>query len=80
MNNNYAISEIEKACNIEGVLFEDKIAFTKEQVAQFYEIDVRTLERYLEVYSDEFKSNCYDILKGRRLKEFIKIITKRSPR
>ena len=72
LNNNYAISEIEKACNIEGVLFEDKIAFTKEQVAQFYEIDVRTLERYLEVYGDEFKSNGYDILKGKRLKEFIK--------
>lgn len=72
LNNNYAISEIEKACNIDGILFEDKIAFTKEQVAQFYEIDIRTLERYLEVFTDEFKSNGYDILKGRRLKEFIK--------
>lgn len=72
LNNNYAVSEIEKACNIEGTLFEDKIAFTKEQVAQFYEIDVRTLERYLEGYGDEFKNNGYDILKGQRLKEFIK--------
>ena len=72
LNNNYAVSEIEKACNIEGTLFEDKIAFTKEQVAQFYEIDIRTLERYLEVYGDEFKSNGYDILKGQRLKDFIK--------
>lgn len=72
LNNNYAVSEIEKACNIEGTLFEDKIAFTKEQVAQFYEIDIRTLERYLEVYGDEFKSYGYDILKGQRLKDFIK--------
>lgn len=68
LNNNYAVSEIEKACNIEGVFFEDKIAFTKEQVTHFYEIDVRTLERY----DDEFKSNGYDILKGIRLKDFIK--------
>ena len=73
LNNNFAVSEIEKACSIEGIFFEDKIAFTKEQVAQFYEIDVRTLERYLEVYGEEFKSNGYDILKGKRLKDFIKI-------
>lgn len=72
LNNNYAIDEIEKACNIEGIFFEDKIAFTKEQVAQFYEIDIRTLERYLEIYNEEFKSNGYDILKGKRLKNFIK--------
>lgn len=72
LNNNYAINEIEKACNIEGIFFEEKIAFTKEQVAQFYEIDIRTLERYLEIYNEEFKSNGYDVLKGKRLKEFIK--------
>lgn len=72
LNNNYAINEIEKACNMEGIFFEDKIAFTKEQVAQFYEIDIRTLERYLEIYNEEFKSNGYDVLKGKRLKEFIK--------
>lgn len=72
LNNNYAINEIEKACNIEGIFFEDKIAFTKEQVAQFYEIDIRTLERYLEIYNEEFKNNGYDVLKGKRLKEFIK--------
>lgn len=72
LNNNYAINEIEKACNIEGIFFEDKISFTKEQVAQFYEIDIRTLERYLEIYNEEFKSNGYDVLKGKRLKEFIK--------
>lgn len=52
VNNNYAVSEIEKACNVEGLLFQDKIVFTKEQVAQFYEIDIRTLERYLELYGE----------------------------
>ena len=72
LNNSYAINEIEKACNIEGIFFEEKIAFTKEQVAQFYEIDIRTLERYFEIYNEEFKSNGYDILKRKRLKEFLK--------
>ena len=73
LNNTYAVSEIEKACNIKGLLFEDKVVFTKEQVAQFYEIDVRTLERYIGIYSDEFKSNGYDVLKKDRLKEFIRL-------
>jgi len=41
LNNNFAINEIEKACNIEGKLFEEKIVFKKEHMAQFYEIDVR---------------------------------------
>ncbi len=30
LNNSYAINEIEKACDLKGILFEDKIAFTKE--------------------------------------------------
>lgn len=41
LNNNFAISEIEKACNIDGIVFEDKIAYTKEQVSTFYEIDMK---------------------------------------
>ncbi len=72
LNNNFAMSEIEKACNIDGIIFEDKITFTKEQVANFYEVDVRTIERYLEDNKDEFIANGYDILKGSRLKAFIK--------
>ena len=73
LNNSYAMAEISKACKIDGVVFEEKIAFTKDQVSKFYEIDIRTLERYLELFNDEFKNNGYDILKGDRLKSFIKI-------
>lgn len=48
LNNEYAISEIEKNITINGVCFEEKIRFIKEQVAKFYEVDVRTIERYIE--------------------------------
>lgn len=71
LNNSYAISEIEKACDLKGILFENKIAFTKEQVASFYEIDIRTVERYLENYKDKFNENDYEILKGLRLRKFV---------
>lgn len=73
LNNNFAMNEIEKACDLKGILFEDKIAFTKEQIASFYEIDIRTVERYLEDNKEEFSENGYEVLKGTRLKRFIEI-------
>ena len=73
LNNNFAMNEIEKACDLKGILFEDKIAFTKEQIASFYEIDIRTVERYLEDNKEEFNENGYEVLKGTRLKRFIEI-------
>lgn len=71
LNNEYAISEIEKNITLNGVCFEDKIRFIKEQVAKFYEVDVRTIERYIEQYNEELTSNGYEILKGKRLKDFL---------
>lgn len=73
LNNSYAINEIEKIFDLKGTFFEDKIAFTKDQIASFYEIDIRTVERYLEDNKDEFNENGYEVLKGNRLKEFIKL-------
>ncbi|MDD2628517.1 MAG: DNA-binding protein [Clostridia bacterium] len=72
LNNNYAITEIERACKISGILFENKVRFIKEQVAKFYEVDVRTIDRYLEQHSNELIENGYEVLKGKKLKEFIK--------
>ncbi|MDD2627946.1 MAG: DNA-binding protein [Clostridia bacterium] len=71
LNNEYAIKEIEKACKISGIIFETKVRFIKEQVATFYDVDIRTIERYLEQHSKEFEENGYEVLKGKRLKEFI---------
>lgn len=72
LNNEYAIEEIKKAFQIKGVMFENRFRFIKEQVAKFYEVDVRTIERYLEQYNDELIENGYEIIKGKRLKEFMK--------
>ena len=40
-------------------------------VASFYEVDERTIERYISSFSEELKLNGYEILRGKRLKEFI---------
>lgn len=71
LNNDLAIAEIQKKSNSKGIPFEGKIILTKELVAAFYEVDVRTIERYINTYSDELSSNGFEILKGKRLNEFI---------
>ena len=72
LNNDLAIAEIQKASNIDCVFFEDRLYLTKEMVAAFFEVDVRTIERYISSFSEELKSNGYEILKGKRLKDFLK--------
>ncbi|MBM7614269.1 DNA-binding protein [Alkaliphilus hydrothermalis] len=78
LNNQVALNEIQKEANIRGVLFEGKITFTKEMVAEFYSIDIRTVERYSSKFSDELKNNGYEILKGKRLKSFISEIERQE--
>ncbi len=39
-------------------------------VADFYSVEERTIERYLETHSDELKHNGYILCKGKLLKEF----------
>ncbi|MGE4443375.1 MAG: DNA-binding protein [Candidatus Altimarinota bacterium] len=74
LNNQYALSEIQKAIGIEGFKFEGKVCFTKKQVADFFEIDERTVERYLEKNDSELRKNGYEILTGVRLSEAKKVL------
>jgi len=71
LNNEFALNEIQKIANIRGVIFENKITFIKEMVAEFYGIDIRTVERYTSKFSDELKNNGYEIIKGKRLKQYL---------
>lgn len=70
LNNSIALIEIEKATQIKGVVFEGAVRFVKEQVSDFFDIDIRTIERYLEQYGEELSHNGYEVLRGKRLKDF----------
>ncbi len=70
LNNPYAVQEIKKAAPIQGVIFEGAARVVKEQVASFFEVDPRTIDRYLERFGDELLRNGYEVIKGNRLKEF----------
>ncbi|WP_315013547.1 DNA-binding protein [Capnocytophaga leadbetteri] len=70
LNNRFAIENIAKLLDIQGMLFEGEYRFTKQMVADFYEVDTSTIDRYLSNYADELKHNGYILSRGKQLKEF----------
>jgi hypothetical protein len=70
LNNNYALEIIYNEISFPGIMFESKYRFTKKQVAEFFEIDDRTVDRYIENNKSEFEESGYEILTGNRLKDF----------
>jgi hypothetical protein len=70
LNNNYVLKIIYDEISFSGVMFEKKYRFTKKQVAKFFEIDERTINRYIEKNKPEFEESGYEVLKYNRLKEF----------
>ena len=74
LNNDIALEEIQKNIDIQGLIFEDKIVFTKSMLCQFYGVEERTIERYLSDNSEELNENGYQVLKGKKLKDFITTI------
>ncbi len=70
LNNPYALQEIEKATRITGIPFEGKTVVLKEQVSAFFEVTPRTIDNYIDKFSDELRQNGYEVLRGNRLKTF----------
>ena len=68
LNNSYALLEIAQATQVKGIEFEGAVWFTKEQLAQFFEVEPRTIERYLANNQAELQRNGYVVLRGERLK------------
>ncbi|WP_409967965.1 DNA-binding protein [Bengtsoniella intestinalis] len=71
LNNELALVEIQEKANIPAIIFEDQLCFTKSMVADFYAVDLRTIERYSSDYLEELTCNGYEILKGKRLRIFL---------
>ena len=69
LNNNLAVKEIYEQVGFYGIRFDGKYRFTKQQVAQFFEVDERTIERLLEQNADEFAGSGYEVFSGDRLRQ-----------
>ena len=76
LNNELAIDEIRETSDIQGIPFENKYFLTKDMVAAFFEVDERTIERYVSSYSDELTENGFEVLRGKRLQEFLGVYQK----
>lgn len=74
LNNELAVNEIQKQTGIQGILYEGRLRFTKSMVATYFDVEVRTIERYVNDNSDEIMSNGYEILKGKKLKDFMNCV------
>jgi len=70
LNNRFAVEEIQKAADVKGILFEGEYRITKKQTADFFEIDERTIDRYLEKFETELRQNGYEVLRGNKLNKF----------
>lgn len=70
LNNGFALGEIEKNVDIKGTFFEGEYRLTIQQVASFFDVSVRTIERYVSKYNDELTENGYEVVSGNRLREF----------
>ena len=71
LNNEIAIEEIQEKSGLEGVLWKGQIYVTREMTAGFFEVDIRTISRYIEQNNDELVSNGYEVLRGQKLKSFV---------
>jgi len=74
LNNNIAVKEIYEQLGFRGIYFENKYRFTLNQVAKFYEVDTRTIERILQDNNQELINSGYEIFRGIKLKNFKEFI------
>ena len=72
LNNNYALWELEKQLNLESLTYDGEFVFTKSMVSNYFDVDVRTIERYISEYKEELEKSGYRILTGTELNRFKK--------
>jgi hypothetical protein len=70
LNNGLALTELYKEVELPGILFQGKYRFTKKLVSAFFDVDERTIDRYLENYNAELIESGYEILQGEALRAF----------
>lgn len=69
LNNSYAVQKIQENVGLNGIFWRDDCWFTKQQVAELFDVDLRTIERYIENNGQELKMNGYLVIRGADLQE-----------
>lgn len=71
LNNELAVEEIQEKSGVEGILWNNALFITREMTATYFDVDIRTISRYLEQNNEELTANGYQVLRGKRLKSFL---------
>ena len=67
LNNPVALPRIREALEIKPLEYKGMLYITKQMAADFYEVDLRTIENCLSANEDELRKNGYSIWKGNSL-------------
>lgn len=70
LNNNLAIQELYAHIGFYGIKYEGKYRFTKSQIANYFKVDVRTIDRLLENHKDELISSGYELYTSFTLRRY----------
>ena len=70
LNNSLVLQQAEEILKVPGFYFEDSFYFTNSQVADFFDVDIRTIERLVEAHKTELTENGYYTLRGEKLANF----------
>jgi len=70
LNNPVALPRIQEALGVKALEFEGRYVLTKQMVADYYGVDIRTISRYIENNQEELEHNGYFLCKGNSLKAF----------
>lgn len=68
LNNPYALEKLQNSLDLPALEFEGEQMMTRQQVADFFEVDDRTIDRYLLANEAELRHNGYVLMRGNRLK------------
>ncbi|MGM7552609.1 DNA-binding protein [Myroides odoratimimus] len=70
LNNPEILDNIQGFLGINGMLYDGEYRFTTAQIADFYEVNPKTIKRHIDSSEKELVHNGYCVLKGKKLKEF----------
>lgn len=70
LNNPMALPKIQEALDVKFLEFQGRYVITKQQVAEYYGVNMKTITRFIDAHKDELEHNGYVVCRGNDLKEF----------
>jgi hypothetical protein len=70
LNNRYAVSKIEEHLALGGISYKEERLFTKQQLMALFNVSDSTIEKYISSHGEELRANGYEVLKGKKLRDF----------